>query len=700
MIRIPLPVIVGVAAASLVLVSGCSVADLSDSVSSDKASEKAGALNLPAVTGSWTYAAAASIGTGQAGYSGDGGPATAAQVWSPRAIVRAGNGNSYLADTWNNVVRMINSSGNISTIAGNGEPCNGVAPMMTCGDGGPAVRAQLNRPSGLALSADQSTLFIADTNANRVRELNLSAGTITTLAGTGQMGSGGDGAEATQAMLAGPLDVALDPSGNVYIADTDNNRVRVVNTAGVINTVAGTGSQCNPSDGCGDGGPATKAQLSSPSGVAWAGASPFSGQLLISDTNTHSIRMLTGAIPNGQATITTLVGTGEAGRSAEDSPASAAMLNAPRRVTVNGDGSLVISDTGNSRLLYVTPGKDETWTVAANGIAINEPWGVQFSNGGFVYADASANVTSSLTNPTGPSIKWSNCGPDTYTHVGVTNEVTDVVHILPGAVSLFAQAWGAAGGSQDTNLWGTYNGGNGGYAQTTAPVPASKTLAIMVGCAGQVGEPTVNSIWSGGAGGGGATVVADYNGLVNGNTARTVAYVVAGGGGGGAGPLCLQMGLPPQQVCNPVVQSQAGYPGGNGGGVAGGGTYGGAGNGMPGFPDNSADGSLGWGGPGGPGGPGANSAGGWGPSWTQCASYWRGGCVGTGGTGSFESMWKMVGAGGGGGAGGGAGGGFASYNGGYGGGSWSQCPDRTATQTPSSSGGSVVVTFTNQPKQC
>lgn len=707
-----------VAGVALLSVAGCAVSTQDSIGGRDRARLTSSAASP--VTGSWTYTASSVAGNATPGYSGDGSAASSAQLQSPRAIVMSTDGQyTYIADTWNDVIRAVNTStGVITRIAGqDGVACQGPAPVMTCGDGGSATQAQLNRPSGLALSPDGSTLYIADTGSNRIRALNLSASTITTIAGTGQIGFGGDSGNATQALLAGPLDVGVDPSGNIYIADTDNNRIREVNSSGVITTIAGSSAQCTPSSNCGVGGPATQAQLAQPSGVSYSQSGFTSGELLIADTNSNVIRSI-----NSSGTFGTVIGTNSAGTSPDQTPAAQAQLNQPRRVTVDSTGRVVVSDTGNKRFLVASPTGGETWQAdASSGVSVKEPWSSIVTAAGITYADATSDQVSALTKPSGPTFTWSQCGPDAYSHDPTvpSGRVTATALILPGTTTVSAQAWGAAGAAAYVSgqPWPSAPGGAGGYAQTTSSVPATQTqLAAMVGCTGQsYAQPPVpqydpNPAWNSYGGGGGATTLADLPSYLNGVSLPST-YVVAGGGGGGSGPNCVQ-GPGQSQVylggdpCEPYLTSINGFAGGNGGGNRGGAPFnpGGAGgyrragqgNGIGGWaPDagGAASGASGFGGPGG------NSSGtsGWGPQW--CAS---GACSGTPGAGGNSSQTGGPGTGGGGG-GGGAGGGAGGYDdgdittdAGSGGGSWSQCGDSTPTGSPSTNNGKLVVTLGSQ----
>ncbi len=212
-------------------------------------------------------------GTGAGGYSGDGGPAIAAQLNGPSGVAPDAAGNLYIADFFNHRIRRIDAAGTIVTVAGTG--AGGYS-----GDGGPAIAAQLNGPSGVAPDA-AGNLYIADIENHRIRRID-AAGTIATVAGAGEYGDGGDGGPAAAAQLALPEGVAVDSAGNFYIADTRNHRIRRVDAAGVITTVAGTGEY---GDG-GDGGPATEARIASPLGVAVDSA----GNFYIADSGNHRIR--------------------------------------------------------------------------------------------------------------------------------------------------------------------------------------------------------------------------------------------------------------------------------------------------------------------------------------------------------------------------------------------------------------------------
>ena len=217
-------------------------------------------------------------GTGTSSFGGDGGQATAAQFSFPLDIAVDGAGNLYIADNQNHRIRRVDTSGNISTVAGTGTAGFG-------GDGGPANAAMLDDPIGVALDS-AGNLYIADQSNHRIRRVDAS-GNISTVAGAGTGGFSGDGGPATAAELDNPQSVALDGAGNLYIADTNNHRIRKVDPSGTISTIAGTGT----GGFGGDGGPAIVAQINNPGSIAVDGASRY---VYVADTNNHRVRRIAG----------------------------------------------------------------------------------------------------------------------------------------------------------------------------------------------------------------------------------------------------------------------------------------------------------------------------------------------------------------------------------------------------------------------
>ena len=387
-------------------------------------------------------------GTGVRGYSGDGGPAVDARLWSPSGVAADGTGNLYIADTDNHQIRKVDASGTITTIAGSGE--TGLFGGAFGGDGGPAIQAALDSPTDVAADGT-GNLFIADTDNHRIRKVDV-AGVITTVAGTRRFGFSGDGGPAIQAALFRPEGVAVDGAGNLFIADTGNDRIRKVDAAGVITTVAGTGVRGYS----GAGGPAVDAQLWSPSSVAVDGT----GNLYIADTGNYRIRKVDVA-----GVITTVAGTRGFGFSGNGSPAVDAHLSSPRGVAVDGAGNLFIADTGNDRIRKVDVAGVIT-TVAGTGESfggfggtataalLDSPTDVAVDGAGNVYiADTDNHLVRKLTPAGGPGTSpagtesfsfpdlggWSttSSGTEETVRVGYGRISADAVSTTPSGIAIF-----------------------------------------------------------------------------------------------------------------------------------------------------------------------------------------------------------------------------------------------------------------------
>jgi len=262
----------------------------------------------------------------------------------PHEVAYDTAGNVYIADTDENVIRKVNTSGVITTVAGDGEQGYG-------GDGGLATAALLDSPAGVAVDAS-GNIYIADTHNNCVREVWENNGNITTIAGTGAAGFSGDGAAATLATLNYPTAVAVDSHGNVYIADTNNHRIREI-TGTTINTVAGDGEQFFS----GDGSAAIVAGLDSPNGVAVDAAF----NIYIGDTHNQRVRMVT----HSSGEISTLAGTGENGFTG-DGPVASTALARPRGVAVDASGDVYLADSDNNRIRSIRSGS--VTTIAGDGV--------------------------------------------------------------------------------------------------------------------------------------------------------------------------------------------------------------------------------------------------------------------------------------------------------------------------------------------
>lgn len=276
------------------------------------------------------------VGNGNAGFSGDHGPATSAQLNNPYGLAIDNDGNLYFADILNNRIRKVDTNDVITTVAGIGGAGFG-------GDGGPAVLAELASPKGISVD-DVGNLYIADSNNGRIRKVDTS-GNITTIAGNGNHQFTGDNALAIEAELNYPEGVVVDIEGNIYIADTRNNVVRKIDINGIITTIAGNGI----AGSSGDGGTATSAQLMQPNMLTFDGE----GNIYIAETGSHQIRKvdLTG-------NISTVVGAGVAGPGLEDNAlASSATLTVPSGIAVDKADNLYIVDRFNHRIRKSSKGK-------------------------------------------------------------------------------------------------------------------------------------------------------------------------------------------------------------------------------------------------------------------------------------------------------------------------------------------------------
>jgi trimeric autotransporter adhesin len=339
-------------------------------------------------------------GNGKIGYSGDGGSAISAELWAPSGVAVDASGNLYIADLGDNVVRKVTASGTITTVAGDSTYMGADTHGGYSGDGGPAVKAQLNGPEGIALDAS-GNLYIADDGNGVIRKVAASTGIITTVAGLpGGSSYSGDGGPAVKAQLNGPESVALDASGNLYIADTLNNVIRKVSAStGIITTAAGNGYGAGINSGGfgGDNGPATSAELSYPEGVAL----DASGNLYISDTLNMRLRKVDAST----GVITTVAGNGVQGSSGDNGAATSAELNHLMGVSADASGNLYIADTGNMRVRKVDVSTGKISAMAGSGTQgyagdggpagsakLNNPWSTVVDASGNLYIADYANA--------------------------------------------------------------------------------------------------------------------------------------------------------------------------------------------------------------------------------------------------------------------------------------------------------------------
>jgi sugar lactone lactonase YvrE len=357
------------------------------------------------------------VGTGTAGFAGDSGAATSAELDLPGGIAIDGSGNLYIADQVNHRVRKVDASGTITTIAGNGT--GGYS-----GDNGAATSAELNYPCGVAVDSS-GDVYIADTGNNVIRKV--AGGTITTFAGDFSLGSGyaGDTAAANAAQLDGPVGIVVDSAGNVWIGDTGNNVIREVTTDGNINTIVGN----SYADFGGDGGAAIASSLNHPLGLAL----DATGNLYIADQLNQRIRKVAAAksIITTTSIITTVAGSGILGYKGSGDLALDAGLLDPSWVAVDSAGNLFITDLVNNVVRRVAT--DGTIaTVAGNGqfgdsgdggpalqAAITFPLSVAVNAAGDVYIAQGENSVIRMLTP----VQDASGGSGLRRHGGSTIEV-------------------------------------------------------------------------------------------------------------------------------------------------------------------------------------------------------------------------------------------------------------------------------------
>jgi DNA-binding beta-propeller fold protein YncE len=325
-------------------------------------------------------------GTGESGYSGDGGPASRALLNGPFDVGFDPEGNLYFSDTFNHCIRRVDARTEvITTLAGCGEP-------GYSGDGGPAARARFNEPYGIAVDRSGS-VYVADRHNHCVRRIDAVSGTVATFAGNGSSGFGGDDEPAARAGMVEPNGLALDPEqARLYIADVADHRVRVVDLAsGTIWTFAGTGE----AEHSGDGGPATMAGIYGARAVKVAA----DGTVYILERQGSTLR----AVDPRAGGITTIAGTGVRAYTGDDGPALAAAFNAPKEMALDYDGNVLVVDTENHAIRRVDLRSGKVATVVGSG-----------RQGGD--GDGGAARAAALDRPHGAAV-----APDGSIHIGDTN---------------------------------------------------------------------------------------------------------------------------------------------------------------------------------------------------------------------------------------------------------------------------------------
>jgi sugar lactone lactonase YvrE len=464
---------------------------------------------------------AVSIAVGLGGGMDCVGQATALPLVLPSAIVFDAQGNLYFAETGNHVVRRFSTVGAVTIVAGDG--VQGFA-----GDGGPATAAELDSPSGLAMDG-AGNLFIGDTHNHRVREVS-AGGMITTVAGTGIAGFAGDGGAAMAARLDRPTALAMDGAGNLYVADTDNHRVRKIAAGtGVITTVAGNGVE----GFAGDGGAAVVAEIDSPNGLAVDGA----GDLFVADTHNGRVREVSAAT----GLIATVAGVGGTkgnvqGFGGDGGAATAAGLALPKGLTLDAAGNLYVADSANHRVRRVSSGGvistvagQGTETFAGDGApavaaSLNSPRSVAVSPAGLVTLADSGNQRLRQVDALGAP------GPDIHTLAGLGE--TEAGSLLLSGPSVAAYGSGVLTASV---------GSGGGYATGSVTfLELSTGATTQLGLGALVGGSA--SYAMSGLAAGAHTIVATYAGDAMHGAAQSSALAVM------VTPLGLVVGVTPASM--------------------------------------------------------------------------------------------------------------------------------------------------------
>jgi len=394
-------------------------------------------------------------GNGASGYGGDGSAAISAILSSPDGVAVDSLGNIYISDQNNHRIRKVTAAtGIITTVAGNG--ISGYS-----GDGGAATSAEMTTPGGIAVDGS-GNLYFADSLSDCIRKVTASTGIITTVAGicdndgySGMGGYSGDGGQATSAKLFFPQSVTVDGSGNLYIADSSNQVIRKVTTStGIITTFAGVCANlvnnfCWAGGYAGDGGAATSAKMSYPTGVAMDNA----GNVYISDSNNHRVRKVAA----GTGIISTVAGTGTAGYSGDGGAATSAVLSKPWDIAVDSSGNVYVTDTVNQRVRKITVSTGTIATIAGNGTA-------GYSGDGGAAANAAIN------NPEGVKVDLSG-------NVYIADTNNGLIRVV-GTAPLYKTATITVNGSEQAGESGTITVSFNGFVESVTYGPYSTPASI------------------------------------------------------------------------------------------------------------------------------------------------------------------------------------------------------------------------------